>query len=247
MAKTAGAKTKVYSKYGREIYVCAKNGGIDPNGNLSLRRLLDNAKKDQVPAHVIDRAIEKAKGGGGEDYSLARYEGFGPGGSMVIVDCLTDNNNRTFNDVRFCFNKNVRLEKPDVCFCQTRAQALDRGSQEAAAPQRSGDCAGQQATRIAWSVLARGRGFEASKVQVALGDTAKRPLRAVSFFVRARRPLPGTAERHQARPQGMGYIWKRGRYSARRSLGVGQSSELEDGYQFLLSTGEGYSCHLSLA
>lgn len=106
MAKTAGAKTKVYSKYGREIYVCAKNGGIDPDGNLSLRRLLDNAKKDQVPTHVIDRAIEKAKGGGGEDYASARYEGFGPGGCMIIVDCLTDNVTRTFNDVRVCFNKN---------------------------------------------------------------------------------------------------------------------------------------------
>jgi len=106
MAKTAGAKTKVYSKYGREIYVCAKNGGIDPNGNLSLRRLIDNAKKDQVPTHVIDRAIEKAKGGGGEDYSVARYEGFGPGGCMVIVDCLTDNNNRTYTDVRQCFARN---------------------------------------------------------------------------------------------------------------------------------------------
>ncbi len=106
MAKTAGAKTKVYSKYGREIYVCAKNGGTDPDGNLSLRHLLDNAKKDQVPTHVIERAIEKAKGGGGEDYSSARYEGFGPGGCMVIVDCLTDNNNRTFNDVRQCFTKN---------------------------------------------------------------------------------------------------------------------------------------------
>ena len=106
MAKTAGAKTKVYSRYGREIYVCAKNGGIDPNGNLSLRRLMDSAKKDQVPSHVIDRAIEKAKGGGGEDYSGARYEGFGPGGCMVIVDCLTDNNNRTYNDVRQCLTKN---------------------------------------------------------------------------------------------------------------------------------------------
>jgi len=106
MAKTAGAKTKVYSKYGREIYVSAKNGGIDPNGNLSLRRLIDNAKKDQVPSHVIDRALEKAKGGGGEDYSVARYEGFGPAGCMIIVDCLTDNNNRTYNDVRQCFAKN---------------------------------------------------------------------------------------------------------------------------------------------
>ena len=106
MAKTAGAKTKVYSKYGREIYVIAKSGGTDPNGNVSLRRIIDNAKKDQVPAHVIARALEKAEGGGGEDYASARYEGFGPGGCMMIVDCLTDNNNRTYKDVRQCFNKN---------------------------------------------------------------------------------------------------------------------------------------------
>jgi YebC/PmpR family DNA-binding regulatory protein len=105
MAKTQGAKTKVYSKYGKEIYVCAKTGGIDPDGNLSLRRLIEKAKKDQVPAHVIERAMDKARGGGGEDYTTARYEGFGPGGTMVIVDCLTDNNNRTIKDVRLCFTK----------------------------------------------------------------------------------------------------------------------------------------------
>lgn len=105
MAKTAGAKTKVYSKYGKELYVCAKNGGFDPEGNLSLRRLIDCAKKDQVPSHVIERAIEKAKGGGGEDYVRATYEGFGPGGSSVIIDCLTDNNKRTWTDVRNCFTK----------------------------------------------------------------------------------------------------------------------------------------------
>ncbi|MCG6200872.1 YebC/PmpR family DNA-binding transcriptional regulator [Psychromonas antarctica] len=105
MAKTAGAKTKVYSKYGKEIYVCAKSGGFDPDGNLSLRRLIDGAKKDQVPTHVIERAIEKAKGGGGEDYERATYEGFGPGGCSVIVDCLTDNNKRTWTDVRNCFMK----------------------------------------------------------------------------------------------------------------------------------------------
>ena len=105
MAKTSDAKAKVYSKYGREIYVCAKNGGIDPHGNLALRRLIDNAKKDQVPAHVIEKALTKAEGGAGEDFVLARYEGFGPGGCNVIVDCLTDNNTRTFNDVRVCFNK----------------------------------------------------------------------------------------------------------------------------------------------
>lgn len=105
IAKTSDAKAKVYSKYGREIYVCAKNGGGDPNGNLALRRLIDNAKKDQVPAHVIEKALAKAEGGAGEDFVPARYEGFGPGGCNVIVDCLTDNNTRTFNDVRLCFTK----------------------------------------------------------------------------------------------------------------------------------------------
>ncbi|MGO1297595.1 MAG: YebC/PmpR family DNA-binding transcriptional regulator [Vibrio sp.] len=105
MAKTQGAKIKVFSRYGKEIYVCAKNGGADPEANLSLRALISKAKKDNVPGHVIDKALDKARGGGGEDYETARYEGFGPGGASVIVDCLTDNGNRTFQDVRQCFVK----------------------------------------------------------------------------------------------------------------------------------------------
>ena len=105
MAKTSDMKAKVYSRYGREIYVCAKSGGIDPAGNLALRSLIDRAKRDQVPGHVIDKAIDKAKGGAGEDFSPARYEGYGPGGSMAIIDCLTDNPNRTFGDVRQAFTK----------------------------------------------------------------------------------------------------------------------------------------------
>lgn len=105
MAKTADAKAKVYSKYGREIYVSAKSGGVDPSGNLALRGLIERAKKDQVPTHVIEKALDKAKGGGGEDFAPARYEGYGPGGCMVIIDCLTDNPNRTFGDVRLCFTK----------------------------------------------------------------------------------------------------------------------------------------------
>tara|TARA_B110000967_G_scaffold113471_1_gene116062 strand:- start:826 stop:1548 length:723 start_codon:yes stop_codon:yes gene_type:complete len=105
MAKTSDAKARVYSKYGREIYVVAKSGGLDPTGNLALRSLIDRAKKDQVPTHVIDKAIEKAKGGAGENFELARYEGYGPGNCMVIIECLTDNPNRTFGDVRLCFTK----------------------------------------------------------------------------------------------------------------------------------------------
>lgn len=105
MAKTSDMKAKIYSKYSREIYVCAKSGGVELDGNLALASLVERAKKDQVPAHVIDKALDKAKGGGGEDFDVARYEGFGPGNTMIIVDCLTDNPNRTFGDVRSCFNK----------------------------------------------------------------------------------------------------------------------------------------------
>jgi len=105
MAKTSDMKAKVYSRYGREIYMSAKTGGSDPTGNLSLRSLIERAKKDQVPSHVIDKALTKAQGGAGEDFAHARYEGYGPGNCMVIIDCLTDNPNRTFGDVRNCFTK----------------------------------------------------------------------------------------------------------------------------------------------
>ncbi len=105
MAKTSQMKSKVYGRYGREIYMAAKTGGTDPSANLGLRSLLERAKRDQVPTHVIEKAIDKAKGAGGEDYAVMRYEGFGPGSCMVIVECLTDNRNRSFDDVRQCFHK----------------------------------------------------------------------------------------------------------------------------------------------
>ncbi len=105
MAKTAGQKSKLYSKYGKQLYMIAKNGGADPTANPALRSLIEKAKREQVPAHVIEKALDKAKGTGGEDYVPARYEGFGPGACAVIIDCLTDNNNRTITDVRNCFTK----------------------------------------------------------------------------------------------------------------------------------------------
>lgn len=85
--------------------MAAKGGGADPDGNLALRSLIDRAKKDQVPSHVIEKAIDKASSGVGEDFQTARYEGFGPGGAMVLVDCLTDNANRTIGEVRPAFTK----------------------------------------------------------------------------------------------------------------------------------------------
>lgn len=103
--KTAAQKSKLYSKYGKQIYVVAKSGVPDPDANPALRSIVEKAKRDQVPAHVIEKAIDKARGAGGEDFAAARYEGFGPAGSMVIVDCLTDNNQRTISEVRSCFTK----------------------------------------------------------------------------------------------------------------------------------------------
>jgi len=105
MAKTNAAKTKVYARFGKEIYIAAKAGIPDPEMNQTLKRIIEKAKAAQVTADVIKRAIEKAKGGSDESYTSARYEGFGPGNSTIIIDCLTDNVNRTVSEVRNCFTK----------------------------------------------------------------------------------------------------------------------------------------------
>ncbi|MCA0172650.1 YebC/PmpR family DNA-binding transcriptional regulator [Bacillus sp. RAR_GA_16] len=98
--------SRIYAKFGREIYVAAKQGEPDPVANQALRLVLERAKTYNVPKAIIDRAIEKAKGGADENYDTLRYEGFGPSGSMVIVDTLTNNVNRTASDVRSTFGKN---------------------------------------------------------------------------------------------------------------------------------------------
>jgi YebC/PmpR family DNA-binding regulatory protein len=103
--KTAAQNSKLYSKYSKQLYVAAKNGVPDPDANPVLRNLVERAKKENVPSHVIEKAIQKATGTGGENFQPARYEGFGPGGALVIVDCLTDNNTRTISDIRSCFTK----------------------------------------------------------------------------------------------------------------------------------------------
>ncbi len=105
MAKTAAMKSKLYSRFGKELYMAAKAGVPDPDMNLTLKRKIQEAKANQVPADVIKRAIEKAKGGTGENYIANRYEGFGPAASTIIVDCLTDNVNRTVSEIKTCFNK----------------------------------------------------------------------------------------------------------------------------------------------
>ncbi len=103
--KTGAARGKVYTTFAKEIYLAAKKGLPDPDANIALKRIIEKAKKNQVPSDIINRAIDKAKGASGEDYQTQIYEGFGPGASTLIIKTLTDNVNRTVGEVRAAFNK----------------------------------------------------------------------------------------------------------------------------------------------
>ena len=101
-----GAKAKVFTRIGREITVAVKEGGPDPASNSKLRDLISKAKANNVPNDNIDRVIKKAAGDNDKNnYETMVYEGYGPGGVAVIVECLTDNKNRTAGDVRHYFDK----------------------------------------------------------------------------------------------------------------------------------------------
>lgn len=103
--KTGAQKGKLYTTFAKEIYLAAKKGGPSIDANVTLKRLVDKAKKQQVPSDIITRAIDKAKGVGGDEYHEVIYEGFGPGAATLIIKCLTDNVNRTVGMVRAAFNK----------------------------------------------------------------------------------------------------------------------------------------------
>ena len=100
-------KGKIFTKHARNITVAAREGGLDPEYNASLKTAIEMAKADNMPNDNIDRAIKKASGeAGGDNFERVIYEGYGPGGVAFIVDCLTDNKNRTAPDIRHIFDKN---------------------------------------------------------------------------------------------------------------------------------------------
>lgn len=100
-------KGKIFTKHARNITVAAREGGLDPDYNASLKTAIEMAKADNMPNDNIDRAIKKASGeAGGGNFERIIYEGYGPGGVAFIVDCLTDNKNRTAPDIRHIFDKN---------------------------------------------------------------------------------------------------------------------------------------------
>ncbi|MCH8822852.1 MAG: YebC/PmpR family DNA-binding transcriptional regulator [Planctomycetes bacterium] len=114
-ARQDAVRGKAWSKCSRAIIVAAKDGGGDPDMNLSLRYAIDEAKAANMPKDTIEKAIKKGSGelGDGANYEEIRYEGYGPGGVAIIIDCLTDNVNRTAPEMRLLFEKaGGNLAKP---------------------------------------------------------------------------------------------------------------------------------------
>jgi len=104
--KNDAVKGKIFTKLGREIAVCVKEGGADPNSNSRLKDLIAKAKSNNMPNDTIDRSIKKAAGDmNSVNYEVVTYEGYGPNGTAVIVEALTDNKNRTAGNVRNAFTK----------------------------------------------------------------------------------------------------------------------------------------------
>ncbi len=104
--KSDAQRGKIFTKIGREIAVVVKQGGSDPQSNPKLRDVIAKAKQNNMPNDSIERSIKKASGElSGVNYESCTYEGYGTGGSAVIVECLTDNKNRTAGDVRHAFDK----------------------------------------------------------------------------------------------------------------------------------------------
>lgn len=106
-ARQDKARGKMWSKCSRAIIVAARQGGGDPDMNLTLRYAIDDAKAVNMPKDTIEKAIKKGAGGAddGVQYTPMRFEGYGPGGAAIIIDCLTDNVNRTAPEVRMIFDK----------------------------------------------------------------------------------------------------------------------------------------------
>ena len=100
------ARSKVFQKLAKELYVAAKSGDLDPANNAALRMVVEKAKAENMPKANIESAIQKAAvKGSGEDYESVRYEGYGPHGIAIMIDCLTDNKNRTAGFVRSTLSK----------------------------------------------------------------------------------------------------------------------------------------------
>lgn len=189
-------KGQMWSKCSKAIMAAARQGGPDPDTNLALRYAIDEAKYANMPKDTIKRAVEKGAGAGqGDDYAEITYEGYGPGGTAIIVDALTDNKTRTVGDLRSVFKKGGGTlgNSGSVAFMfQTKGQifvagdkydeeammehALEAGADDVQPPEPDGDDAG------VWTITTEATAFqsvkdalEAASVEIQEASIAKIP------------------------------------------------------------------------
>ena len=132
--KADNARGKIFTKIGREIAIAVKEGGSDPNNNSKLRDVIAKAKANNMPNDNISRSIKKAAGEmGSVNYEEITYEGYGPGGTAIIVEVVTDNRNRTASEIRWMFDKKgliVVERSASIDEDELMMEALDAGAED---------------------------------------------------------------------------------------------------------------------
>tara|TARA_R110000782_G_scaffold103991_2_gene191476 strand:- start:20814 stop:21581 length:768 start_codon:yes stop_codon:yes gene_type:complete len=200
-AKQDKKRGKAWSKCSKAIMAAARAGGPDPDTNLGLRYAIDEAKYANMPKDTIQRAIEKGAGSsGGEDFQALVYEGYGPGGTALIIETLTDNNTRTVNEIRTIFKKwggNLGTTGSVAFMFQTKGQvildagkydeetvmekALESGAEDIQAPEGA-----TEDEPGVWTVLTDPAGFlsvkdalEANGIEITEAEIARIPDQSV--------------------------------------------------------------------
>ncbi len=179
-ARMDAKRSKIWSKCSKALMAAARAGGPDPDMNLSLRYAIDEAKYANMPKDTIQRAIQKGAGAGsGDDFESVTYEGYGPAGTAIIVDALTDNRTRTVTDVRTIFKKaggtlgnsgsvaylfstkgRIIIDASKVSEEQIMDLAIEAGAEDVQAPEAEGDDAGF------WTVLTEATEFQQVKAAI---------------------------------------------------------------------------------
>jgi YebC/PmpR family DNA-binding regulatory protein len=195
-------RAQLFTKIAREIQAAVRTGGADPAGNPRLQRAIAAGRAENMPKDNIQRAVDRGAGGGGENLEEIRYEGFGPAGVGVIVECLTDNRNRTAGDVRAAFAKNGGNlgETNSVSFLWDRIGeiryplgAADEDSMlEAAIEAGADDCAVEEGEHVVACAVA-----SLSEAAAALAKRFGEPASA-KFVWRPRTNVPVSGETAQS-------------------------------------------------
>jgi len=179
-ARVDAKRSKVWSKCSKALMAAARSGGPDPDMNLSLRYAIDEAKYANMPKDTIQRAIQKGAGAGtGDNFENVTYEGYGPAGTAIIVDALTDNRTRTVTDIRTIFKRGggsmgnsgsvgylfstkgrIIIDASKVSEEQIMDLAIEAGAEDVQAPEPDGDEAGY------WTVLTEATEFQQVKAAI---------------------------------------------------------------------------------